>query len=219
MANKDVYAAEVDKYKVDYWRSDEENVVNRFFPNHAANMLVLGCGAGRTLPYLARKGYMITAVDNVPGMVEAAKEKMRGSEVIVVEMDATKLSFPDASFDYVFFPFHGIDYIHPDIYVVVQEVRRVLKKDGVFVYSSHNRTYLKQLKIFFQGAYADYKGLLTYRALVTDVFQLRKYFKKVCVTGRIALQDRTSLSGKDWLYYCLPWFDKTLYFIGKFPRV
>ena len=218
MANKDIYASQVDIFKKDYWRSDEEQVVKRFFTRKDAKMLVVGCGAGRTLPYLAEKGYSIVAIDNVPEMVAAAKEKMRNfSNVDVQEMDATKLSFPDASFDYVFFPFHGLSCVHPDIYKAVKEIARVLKPDGLFVGNMHNRTYLKKITRFFEGPFADYDGLLLYRATYYDIHLLHAYFSKVKTIARITLQDTHSFNWKDWFYRLLPFFDKSLYFVCQQP--
>ncbi len=218
MANEDIFASQVQTYEVDYWRSDEENAVNRFFPNRNAHMLVLGCGAGRTLPHLETKGYRITAIDNVPRMVEAAKEKMKGSDVVVLEMDATKLSFPDASFDYVFFPFHGLSCVHPDIYAAVREIARVLKPHGVFVGNMHNRTYLKKLHRFTEGPFADYDGLQLYRTTYLDFFNFRRYFSRAHICSRIGLQNKSSLEWKERLYRILPFFDKSLYFICERPR-
>lgn len=219
MSNKEEYAKQVKLFKVDYWRSDERRVVKQFFPNVKARMLVVGCGAGRTLPHLARIGYSIVAIDNVPEMVNAAQQKTKDlHNVQVKEMDATMLTIGEQKFDYVFFPFHGLSCVHPNIFVAVEEFARVLKPNGVLVCNMHNRSYLKKLKYIFRGEYANYDGLCLYRATFWDAMRFRKFFFNVRMRPRICLQDTTSFNWKDWCYRILPFFDKSLYFICQGPK-
>ena len=50
--------------------------------------------------------------------------------------------FKDEEFDYVMFSFNGLDSInHEDRLKGLKEIRRVLKQDGLFVFSSHNRNH------------------------------------------------------------------------------
>jgi len=212
--NIKIFAEEVQKFQSDYWRKDEEYLVNTYFKGKK-NILVLGCGAGRTLPYLYQKGFAITAVDITPTMVEAAKKKMQDIPITITVMDACSLQFEDNSFDCVFFPFHGIDYIYPDIYKAIQEVHRVLKKDGVFIFNSHNRLFVKQLHRFFQGNYvADPSGLITYRTTPLDWFRLKKYFHEVKMIQRISIMvSWKNANWKDCLYKLMPLLNKSTYFV------
>ena len=59
-------------------------------------------------------------------------------------MDASRLTFPDKIFDMVFFSYNGLDYLfpHEKRMQCLQESRRVLKNEGVLVYSSHKKFYL-----------------------------------------------------------------------------
>ena len=91
----------------------------------------------------------MVGIDINEDMVKEAKNDHPNMDIR--QMDACDLKFPDESFDTVFFPFHGIDYIYPDIYKAVSEARRVLKPEGVFIMSSHNRFYIKRLGQFFDG--------------------------------------------------------------------
>lgn len=212
--NIDIFTNEVEKYKRDYWRKDEEFIVNTFFKK-TGDLLVLGCGAGRTLLPLYNHGHTITGIDIVPAMVTAAKEKVKGMPIEIHLMDACNLEFHDTMFDYAFFPFHGIDYIHPDIYKAVQEIHRVLKPDGVFVFNSHNRLALKQLHRFFVGTYAqDPSGLVTYRTTPLDQLKLKKYFKNVTSMGRTSVMvSWQKANWKDMFYKIFPLFDKSTYFV------
>ncbi|TSC79491.1 MAG: UbiE/COQ5 family methyltransferase [Parcubacteria group bacterium Gr01-1014_29] len=218
--NIEIFSAEVEKYKRDYWRKDEEWITTTFFEKKNGSLLVLGCGAGRTLIPLHQHGYRVTAIDITPAMVEAAQEKVKNYPIEVSVMDACSLRFENNTFDYAFFPFHGIDYVYPDIYKAVHEIHRVLKPDGVFVFNSHNRLALKQLHRFFQGPYAtDPSDLITYRTTPWDKVKLKKYFKQVIVFGRTSIMvSWKHASWKDVCYKALPWFDKSTYFVCRGKR-
>lgn len=129
-------------------------------------------------------------------------------------MDACELQFEDNTFDNVFFPFHGIDYIYPDIYKAVEEAKRVMKPDGVFVFSSHNRFNIKVIQRFFEGRYANYHGLITYRTTPLDWWRLKKYFKKVKVIQRATIMvDWKHANWRDMIYKLLPFLNMSTYFV------
>jgi len=134
---------------------------------------------GRTLIPLSKKGFKIIGIDIVSAMVEASKKRVGNLPIEVYEMDASNLKFNSNSFDYVFFPFHGIDNVYPDIYKCVREVARVLKPSGVFIFNSHNRLFLKVLHRVFEGRYARYGEYIQFRITPFEYFGLKKYFKKV----------------------------------------
>src|SRR3989339_166031 len=189
--NFDIYTKQADIYgKADYWRSDEEFLVNKYFnPQKGRKLLVLGCGGGRTLPYLQEK---------------------------VLEMDATNLKFDNESFDYVFFPFHGLGCIYPNIYRAVSEAERVLKKDGLAIFNLHNRFFLRGIYKKFYKKYAkDSYGILVYGATPLDFFKFKKYFKKVIISYRISMLPWKHANWKDVCYKLIPILDKSMYFICK----
>ncbi|MDD5749179.1 MAG: class I SAM-dependent methyltransferase [Patescibacteria group bacterium] len=218
--NRKIFAQQAADYdKQDYWRFDEEFLIEKYFKDKKAKLLVLGCGAGRTLLPLYKKGFDITAIDIVPEMVEKSAAKIKGMNIKILEMDATDLKFEDNSFDYVFFPFHGIDCIYPDIYQCVSEARRVLKPGGAFIFNSHNIFFIKRINFLFSGRYADYQGIKLYRmAWFDSLLGLKKYFEKVKIIYRISLQPWRGSNWKDMVYKILPFFSKSIYFICTQPR-
>lgn len=98
-------------------------------------VLDLGCGTGRSTKYIAERGVAVTGVDMVASFIE--KGKAMYPELDLRVMNATKLDFPDASFDFVFFSNQGIDY-SDEREKIRREAHRVLKPGGIFAYSSHN---------------------------------------------------------------------------------
>ena len=209
------FANKANKYaQDDYWRDDEEYLVNKYFNKPNAKILVLGCGGGRTLMPLYKKNLKITAIDIVPEMVEAAKKRVVDLAIEVKLMDATKLQFSNDDFDYVFFPFHGIDNVQPNIEACFKEVARVLKKDGVFIYNSHNRWFWKKLKYIF-SKYAYYDEYKQYRSSIFDVFKLKKFFGIAQFKFRIMMQKKEASNWKDKCYKIFPFVSSSIYFISK----
>jgi SAM-dependent methyltransferase len=123
---------------LDYLTPCERALFETYIPASSA-ILDLGVGGGRTTPYLSKRAAVYVGVDYAPAMVNACQAKFPGLEFRVA--DAANLSiFPDASFDVVVFAFNGIDYVLPQQsrQSCLAHVHRVLKANGVFIFSSHN---------------------------------------------------------------------------------
>jgi ubiquinone/menaquinone biosynthesis C-methylase UbiE len=102
-------------------------------------ILDLGVGGGRTTPYLSRNASRYVGVDYSEEMVRVCKSKFPDLQFEVA--DASDLSrFADASFDAVVFSFNGLDCLAPDEkrHQCMRECYRVLRKQGVFIFSAHN---------------------------------------------------------------------------------
>jgi len=102
-------------------------------------ILDLGVGAGRTTPYLRQISQNYIGADYSAAMVEACRRLFPG--VTFVECDARKMDmFPDGQFDLVVFSYNGIDSNGPaDRVLILREVYRVLRDNGVFFFSGLNR--------------------------------------------------------------------------------
>jgi len=147
--NNNTYSsdASLGEYSKVYLKGVEKLVVEEYFkPN--MKILDLGCGAGRTTRALKDLGYQdIIGVDISDKLIAQAKKLHFDIDFQVG--DACRLDFPDNYFDLVFFSFNGIDYIYPESERIeaIKEIYRVLKKDGLFVYSSHNKWNIPRTKI------------------------------------------------------------------------
>lgn len=123
------------------WPS-EEIIIKRYFPR-GANVLDLGCGTGRTTIPLFQMGYTVIGVDITPEMVANAKRivEAKGLAIPYEAGDATALRFPDASFDCVLFSNNGWTQIpgRAERIQALQEIRRVLKPNGYFIFTAHVR--------------------------------------------------------------------------------
>lgn len=105
-------------------------------------MLDIGIGAGRTTAHFAAHAKSYTGIDYSEKMITAAKKKY-GMQFPVAELltlDARDLSpFDNERFHFVLFSFNGIDYVeHKDRLQIFSEIKRVLKANGILLFSTHN---------------------------------------------------------------------------------
>jgi ubiquinone/menaquinone biosynthesis C-methylase UbiE len=106
------------------------------------DVLEVGPGPGVTTEKLRERAARVTAVEIDERLASSLAERMRGTNVRVVQGDATQLTFPDASFSgaVAFTMLHHV----PSAALqdrLLAEVRRVLKPGGVFA-GSDSRTSL-----------------------------------------------------------------------------
>ena len=145
--NGEVYTSEeaVQKYTKKIQQeglfAGEAAVLDKYFVEDGATVLDLGCGAGRTTKPLADRGFDVVGVDQSEPMIEAARELYPDIDFRVD--DATDLSMPDATFDYVLFSNNGLDCVYPEFQrrQALREIHRVLRPGGLFAFSSHNRLF------------------------------------------------------------------------------
>ena len=119
-------------------------------------VLEVGCGSGAHARLLAESGCDLTCVDITQAGVEMTRRRLSlyGLEADVRRMDAERLEFPDASFDFVWS--WGVIHHSADTPRVAGEIARVLKPGGearLMVY--HRRSFL--------AAYATVAGVFTGR--------------------------------------------------------
>lgn len=123
------------------WPS-EDVLIEKYFPE-GARVLDLGCGTGRTTIPLYKKGYNVIGVDITPEMIENAR-KIADEHNLDIDYrigDATDLDFKSDSFDCVLFSNQGWTQIpgSANRKQALEEVRRVLNADGVFLFTTHVR--------------------------------------------------------------------------------
>jgi len=120
-------------------RRSEEQIFRELRPG---KLLDLGCGTGRTTVVLSHMGFTACGLDISEAMILEAKRLH--PHLTFLLGDACDLSgFEDGEFDYVLFSPNGLDLIHPYEMRIkcLKEVYRVLKPTGLFIYSSHNKSF------------------------------------------------------------------------------
>jgi SAM-dependent methyltransferase len=102
-------------------------------------LLDIGVGGGRTTAFMLELSRDYTAIDYCEGFVDVVKAKFGLDSVYCCDVrDMSR--FADEAFDFVMFSFNGLDYVsHEGRLKSLAEINRVLRRDGLFVFSSHNR--------------------------------------------------------------------------------
>lgn len=115
----------------------EHEALERGFFDADAPVLDVGCGAGRTIAALGKRGYEVVGVDISAPMVRATEA---ATDASCLTGDATRLPFRDGEFGTVLFSYNGLDDLYPESsrYAALGEINRVLADDGLFVFSAHN---------------------------------------------------------------------------------
>ena len=101
------------------------------------DVLEIGCGAAQGARWLTAQGARVTAFDVSYGQLQTARELDGWSGVRVdrlVQADAQRMPFRDASFDLVASAFGGIPFV-ADSAGVMREVARLLRPGGRLVFS------------------------------------------------------------------------------------
>jgi ubiquinone/menaquinone biosynthesis C-methylase UbiE len=103
------------------------------------DILDLGVGGGRLTPHLSSIAGRYVGADYAVEMVAACRKKFPQLEFEVANA-ADLSSFASSSFDAVVMAFNAFDYVLPDEARVraLREIHRVLRPEGVFIFSSHN---------------------------------------------------------------------------------
>ena len=122
--------------------------IQNHFPDRdpcEVKILDVGCGAGFLTNYLAKKNFNLIGMDVSKSSLEVARKFDETKRVNYLPGDAYQLPFLDHSFDVV----TCMDFLeHVDQPAkVVQEISRVLKPNGIFIFHTFNRNPLSHLVI------------------------------------------------------------------------
>jgi len=192
-----------------------------FYQLASMEMLDMGVGGGRTTSYFAPIAKSYIGADYASQMVKVCREKFK-DKYKFIESDVRSMDeFEDNSFDFVLFSFNGIDsFGHQDRLKALKEIRRVLKNNGYFCFSSHNLNW-KNLHNLFSFKLNDYNsknmyGITNSIKRQTYLFKIKyrafrlpllnKSFKMADLIARLREKDYghiydNSLNGKAKIYY------------------
>lgn len=125
------------KQESEGWKLDCIDNFSDNLSKEQKKVLDLGAGSGIHGKQLSDLGYLVTCTDISDQMIELCKK--RGLES--VQMDYYAMSFEDNSFDGVWAMNTLLHVPKKDLGIVLNEIKRVLKPDGVFfmgVYGGNN---------------------------------------------------------------------------------
>ena len=114
--------------------------IQRMAISHGDRILEVGVGTGINLGLYPRD-CSITGIDLSDSMLEKAYERVARKvmpNVRLLQMDASRLTFEDASFDIVYAPY--LISVVPDPVQVAREMRRVCRPGGRIIFLNHFRS-------------------------------------------------------------------------------
>ena len=122
-------------------RAGRMKAVEHINNSSARRVLEVGVGTGLSLPHY-RTDLEVTGIDLSPEMLEKAEERVRNKNLTHVDdllvMDASRLDFPDDSFDVVVAMF--VMTVVPDPDAVMKELERVCAPGGQVLLVNHFST-------------------------------------------------------------------------------
>ena len=98
-----------------------------------SSILDLGCGSGRDTKVFSRKRFHVTGIDLSSNMIKSARKNEKNAEFKV--MDMLSLKFRSNSFDAVWANGSLLHISKKHLPKALREVRKVIKKDGIFYLS------------------------------------------------------------------------------------
>lgn len=106
------------------------------------NVLEIATGTGLIAINIASSVKSVEAIDFAPKMINAANKKTASQNVHFSVEDATDLPFDDDSFDAVIIS--NALHIMPDPELVLKNIKRVLKTDGLLIAPTFSHGHLKK---------------------------------------------------------------------------
>ena len=141
------------------------------------SLLEIGAGHGRDSKFFQENGFQVTCIDLSPEMVRLCQEKGLNAHL----MDMMDLDFPDASFDAVYALNSLLHLPKPELPMVFQTIKRVLKPEGLFflgVYGGTDFEGIWEKDSYDPKRYFSFYSDEKLKQIVTDHFKLLS-FKRV----------------------------------------
>lgn len=164
-------------------------------------LLDIGIGGGRTTQFLLEISRDYTGIDYTPRYVELAQKKYPAAKILCCDTRDLRV-LDEQTFDFVLISFNGIDYMaHDDRMRTLKEIHRVLKPNGLFMFSTHNRDYRYFDKLPWQEGRLDLDHL---RSCLHTLIHLRQHYrmkKHEVRTGHYAIVNDTAHEFSLLTYY------------------
>ena len=114
------------EFKIAMSADDDRKIVPKILDNEKF-ILDIGCGIGQTLLALEKENNRVLVGSDIDKDAIEFGKKHYGGRIDFVHADAANLPFKDNEFDFIY---SRVSFPYMNIPVVINEIKRVLKKDG-----------------------------------------------------------------------------------------
>lgn len=135
-----------------------------------SKILDLGIGTGASSKPLKKEGHFITGIDGSEKMLEVCKEKKIAEELILHDLESPPFPLKNNTFDAAIS--NGVFHlIHPILHVI-EEVKRIVKPGGYFVFTFEKESHLDESNEIEPGIWEKKTktGVLTYKHSTDYIF-------------------------------------------------
>ncbi len=117
----------------------------RDYGKNECRILDIGCGGGLLANELARASHVVTGIDLSQSSLDQAKKRDVSQCVEYIYCNAEKIPFGDETFDVIC----AMDFLEhvENPKIIIQEVGRLLKPEGLFFFHTFNRNLLSYLLV------------------------------------------------------------------------
>jgi ubiquinone/menaquinone biosynthesis C-methylase UbiE len=150
---KDEFSLEAKVYDKVWGRHDYDadvNFLNTLFRKFKCKSVIdIGCGTGNHSIKLDKLGYEVTGVDISSSMLKKAKQKDKKAKIKFLQGDMKKIGkifFNGRKFDAAICLGQVMSSLHSDkdVKVFFKELHKILKMNGLFVFSARNAKQIKE---------------------------------------------------------------------------
>lgn len=122
------------------------SVIDNYAANGSLNILDVGCGTGVYMSELLKRKHNVFGFDISKGMVKEASKRIinyKNTNTLTICSDVDNIPFPDSYFNVVICA--GVMEYLPDEISALNEMKRVLKSEGILIFTLPNKLKLKNL--------------------------------------------------------------------------
>lgn len=170
------------------WPS-ENYFFRKYFSNTSGKLLDVGCGTGRTSIPLQKLGFRVVGVDIAKPMIINAKKIARSKNIKLQYFvaDVENLLFVSEQFDYAIFSNQGWTQMpgKQSRLNALKEVHRVLKKGGIFIFTTHNRVFELRMFLFWVKQWIRFYILKPLGFSVLEQDYGDRFFERVVLDGAV----------------------------------
>lgn len=154
-------------------------------------VLEIGCGMGSHAELLSRSGAQFTGIDLTETAVRRTQKRfgLMGLHGTILQMDASKMTFPDNSFDFIWS--WGVIHHAEDTEAIVREIYRVLTPGGkaqIMVYHKNS------LRYYLYGGLRE--GIFHCKLPHMSLYEVNKSFTDGAIARHYSKKDVSKMLSK-----------------------